>query len=132
MLTVAGFHEPEIPLSDGLYKVGTVAPEQIVRDDPKENDGTTTGLMVTVNVVGVAHCPGPGVKVYTPELWLSIAAGFHVPVIPLEDVPGRAGTAAPEQTVREFPKLNVGVKFGLTVTLSVVVVAHCPADGVKI
>ncbi len=35
----------------------------------------------------------------------------------------------PAQIVRVVPKLNVGVMFGLTVTVNVVVVAHWPAAG---
>ena len=58
--------------------------------------------------------------------------GFHVPVIPLVDVVGNVGTVPPEQMVSVVPKLNVGVMFGLTVTVNVVVVAHCPAVGVKV
>ena len=50
--------------------------------------------------------------------------GFHVPVIPLVDVVGNVGTVPPEQMVSVVPKLNVGVMFGLTVTVNVVVVAH--------
>jgi hypothetical protein len=33
---------------------------------------------------------------------------------------------------RLVPKLNVGVRFGLTVTANDAVVAHCPASGVKV
>ena len=50
--------------------------------------------------------------------------GFHVPVIPFEDVVGKAGTVPPAQTVSDVPKLNVGVIFGLTVTANEDVVAH--------
>jgi hypothetical protein len=50
----------------------------------------------------------------------------------LVEVVGNAGTPAPAQIVSEVPKLNVGVMFGLTVTVNVVVVAHCPADGVNV
>ena len=38
----------------------------------------------------------------------------------------------PAHTVEEVPKLNVGVIFGLTVTVNVVVVAHNPAVGVNV
>jgi hypothetical protein len=131
LFTADGFHVPLIPLSDGVYNVGTGAPAQMVKDVPKANDGTITGLMVTVKVVDVAHCPGLGVKVYIPEFWLSIVAGLHVPLMPLVDVPGKTGTAEPAQYVCDEPKANVGVTFGLIVTVSVVVVAHCPASGVK-
>src|SRR5436189_6292421 len=34
--------------------------------------------------------------------------------------------------VRVEPKLNVGVMLGLTVTVNVAVVAHCPAAGVNV
>jgi len=66
-----------------------------------------------------------------PELVLLTVAGFHVPVIPLLEVFGSVGTALPEQIVDD-PKLNVGVTFGLTVTLNVVGSAHRPADGVNV
>ena len=58
------------------------------------------------------------------------SAGAHVPVIPLFDVVGSADKVAPEQI--GATALNVGVMFGLTVMVSVVVVAHCPAVGVNV
>ena len=57
-------------------------------------------------------------------------AGAQVPVIPLLDVVGSAASAAPEQIAATAVK--VGVTFGLTVIVSVVVVAHWPAVGVKV
>jgi hypothetical protein len=57
-------------------------------------------------------------------------AGLHVPVIPLLDVVGNALNVAPLHIAATA--LNVGVMFGLTVIVSVVVVAHCPAVGVKV
>ena len=56
---------------------------------------------------------------------------FQVPVIPFCDEIGKVGTPAPEQIDKPVPKTKVGVKFGLTVTLKVVGVAHWPADGVN-
>ena len=56
--------------------------------------------------------------------------GDHVPVMPLVDVVGNADKVAPEHI--GATALNVGVIFGLTVIVSVVVVAHCPAVGVKV
>ena len=103
---------------------GTAAPAQILVEAPKLNTGVTTGLTVTAREVGRAHCPAPGVNVYVAEFWLSIAEGLHVPVTPLLDVVGRAGTPAPAQTESEVPKLNEGVIFGFTVTLNEAVVAH--------
>ena len=58
------------------------------------------------------------------------SAGDHVPVIPLVDVVGKADSVAPEQIAGTAAK--VGVMFGLTVIVNVVVVAHCPAVGVKV
>ena len=57
-------------------------------------------------------------------------AGDQVPVIPLVDVVGNADKVAPEQI--GATALKVGVMFGLTVIVSVAVVAHCPAVGVKV
>jgi hypothetical protein len=53
-------------------------------------------------------------------------------LIPLSEVPGNEGTIEPAQIVIDVPKLNVGVMFGFTVTVSEVDVAHCPALGVKL
>ena len=59
-------------------------------------------------------------------------AGLHVPVIPFSDVVGKTGTVPSAQTVSDVPKSNMGARFGLTVTVNVVVVAHNPAVGVKV
>ena len=59
-----------------------------------------------------------------------MSAGDHEPVKPLFEVVGSADKVAPEQI--GATALNVGVMFGLTVIVSVVVVAHCPAVGVKV
>ena len=48
------------------------------------------------------------------------------------DVVGRVGTVPPAHTVKVVPKLNVGVMFGLTVTLNVVGTAHSLAAGVNV
>ena len=57
-------------------------------------------------------------------------AGAHVPVIPLFEVVGNADKVAPVQMGATAVK--VGVTCGLTVIVKVVVVAHCPALGVKV
>jgi Flp pilus assembly pilin Flp len=57
-------------------------------------------------------------------------AGDQVPVIPLFDVIGNADKLAPEQI--GATAVNVGVILGLTVIVTVAVVAHCPASGVKV
>ena len=63
---------------------------------------------------------------------MSTVEGLHVPVIPFPEAVGKVGAAPPAQMVRLFPNVNVGVTFGFTVTVNVVVVAHCPADGVNV
>jgi len=57
-------------------------------------------------------------------------AGAQVPVMPLLEVVGNGVNIAPEHI--GATALNVGVMFGLTVIVKVVVVAHCPAVGVKV
>ena len=51
-----------------------------------------------------------------------LSAGAHVPVIALFDVVGNAASGSPEQM--GATAVNVGVMFGLTVIVNVVVVAH--------
>ena len=121
-----------IPFVDVVGNIGTVPPEQIVSVVPKLNVGVMFGLTVTVNVVVVAQSPAVGVNVYTPLAVLLTIEGLHVPVIPLVDVVGNVGTVPPEQIVSVVPKLNVGVTFGFTVTVNVVVVAQSPAVGVNV
>ena len=123
---------PFIPLVDVVGKAGTVPPAQTVRVVPKVNVGVTFGLTVTVSVVTVAQGPGSGVNVYVLEFRLSIAAGLHVPFIPLVEGVGKAGAIPPEQMVRVVPKVNVGIIFGVTVTVNVVTVAQGPGSGVKV
>jgi hypothetical protein len=50
--------------------------------------------------------------------------------MPLLEVVGNGASVAPEQI--GATALNVGVIFVLTVMVNVVVVAHCPAVGVKV
>ena len=57
-------------------------------------------------------------------------AGDQDPVIPFVEVVGSADKVPPEQI--GATAVNVGVMFGLTVIVNVVVVAHCPAVGVNV
>ena len=50
---------------------------------------------------------------------MSIVKGLHVPVIPFNDVFVNTGATEPIQTDWNVPKLNVGVRIGLTVTVNV-------------
>jgi hypothetical protein len=132
LLTVAGLHVPVMPLEEVVDNAGTVPPEQIVSEVPKANTGIVLAFTVTVKVAVVAHCPADGVNVYVPDAVLLTVAGLQVPVIPLVDVVVSAGTDPPSQIVNEVPKLKAGVTLGLTVTVKLVVNAHCPADGVNV
>ena len=57
-------------------------------------------------------------------------AGDQAPVIALVEVVGNAFSVSPEQIGDTGVKL--GMTFGFTVMMVVVVVAHCPAVGVKV
>ena len=59
-----------------------------------------------------------------------LTAGAQVPVMPLLDVVGSGANTAPEQIAATGVK--VGVMFGLTVIVNVVVVAQRPAVGVNV
>jgi hypothetical protein len=130
--TIAGFHVPVTPFEEVLGSTGTALPAQIVSEVPKLNKGVVLGVTVTVRLLTGAHKPGEGVKLYTAEFWLSIVAGVQLPVIPFVEVPGNTGTLAPVQISMLVPKSNMGVVFGLTVTVKLAADAHCPVDGVKL
>jgi hypothetical protein len=57
-------------------------------------------------------------------------AGDQVPVTEFVDVVGNAAIVSPEQTAATC--VNVGVVFGVTVMVIVVVLAQSPAVGVKV
>ena len=63
-----------------------------------------------------------GVKVYMPLVVLLTVAGDHVPLIPLEEVEGKAVAVPPLQIAASAVKL--GVILGLMVCVRVAVVAH--------
>ena len=127
VLFSAGDQVPVIPLVDVVGKAASVAPEHIGATAAKA--GVTLGFTVMVLVAVVAHCPAVGVKVYVVVAVL-FSAGDHVPVMPLVDVVGRAANVVPEHI--GATAANAGVTFGFTVMVSVAVVAHCPAVGVKV
>jgi hypothetical protein len=132
LFTDAGFHVPVIPFEEVAGSAGTVPPEQIVKLFPKLNVGVTLGFTVTVNVAANAHCPAEGVKVYTSETVLLTVEGLQVPVMPLVEVPGKAGTVPPEHTLSAVPKLNAGVTLGVMVIFLVITFPHEPAVGVNV
>jgi hypothetical protein len=117
-----------IPFVEVVGNTGATVPEQIAGTGSKV--GVTIGLTVTVSVAVVAHWPAVGVKVYVVVAVLLTVAGVQVPVMPLVDVVGNIGAAEPAQIAGTGSKM--GTIFALTVTVSVVVVAHCPDAGVKV
>ena len=123
----AGDHVPVMPLFEVVGNAFKVPPEQI--GATALNVGRIFGLTTIVSVAVVAHCPAVGVNVYVVVAVL-LSAGVQVPVMPSLDVVGNAASVAPEQI--GATAVNVGRMFGLTTIVSVVVVAHCPAVGVKV
>ena len=63
---------------------------------------------------------------------MSIIEGLHVPLMLLADVVGNEGTPVPEHIVSKVPNANVGVTLGVTVTVNVADVVHCPDAGVNV
>jgi hypothetical protein len=57
-------------------------------------------------------------------------AGLQVPVMPLFDVVASTGAVALRQS--DPIGLKTGVTIGLTITVTVALVAHWPASGVKV
>ena len=57
-------------------------------------------------------------------------AGDQVPVMPLLDVVGKTGAVEPLQIGATASK--AGITFGVITIINVLVVAHCPAVGVKV
>ena len=116
---IAGAQVPVKPLLEVVGNGANTAPAQI--GATAVNVGVILGLTVIVNVVVVAQRPAVGVNVYVVVAAL-FSAGAHVPVIPLLDVVGSAVSVAPAHI--GATAVNVGVMFGLTVIINVVVVAH--------
>jgi phosphate starvation-inducible membrane PsiE len=123
----AGDQEPVIPFKEVVGSAVKLAPEQIAATGVKV--GITFGLTVIVNVVVVAHKPAVGVNVYVVVVVL-FNTGDQVPVIPFKEVVGNAESDVPLQIAATGVK--VGIIFGFTVIVKVVVVAHKPAVGVKV
>ena len=63
MSIVAGLHTPLMPFNDMVGNTGTLLPAQKLSAAPNVKAGTTFGVTVTVNVVGLAHAPLLGVNV---------------------------------------------------------------------
>ena len=128
MLTGDGDHVPVTPLLDVVGRTGAADPLHMAAG--VVNVGTVCGVTVTVNVAVVAQSPADGVNVYVPVFVLSTVDGDQVPVTPLLDVVGRTGAADPLHIGAGV--VNVGTVCGVTVTVRVAVVTHCPAVGVNV
>ena len=66
----------------------------------------------------------------TPATAVLMVAGFHVPVIPFEEVVGSAGGVLFRHITPK--EANTGAVCGLTVMATVTERAHCPAAGLKL
>ena len=67
---------------------------------------------------------------YVAEVVLLTVAGDQAPEIPLFDVPANTGAVVPAQNGATL--LNIGVTFGVTVTVACTVEAHSPEAGVNV
>src|SRR5690606_4213785 len=82
--------------------------------------------IVTSIVVSTAHCPSSGVNVNAdvPTVVVMIAAGFHLPVMPLFDVNGNSGAVAFRQSCPIASK--TGTIASDMVSISVMLSSHSP------
>ncbi len=121
-MIVAGLQVPVIPLLEVSCNAGAAAFRQSGPIGSKT--GITEAAMAISIVSGALHNPTAGVKVYevVPATLVLITAGDQVPVIPLLEVRGSAGAVVFRQIAPIASK--IGVTVGVTVTLSVCVVAH--------
>jgi hypothetical protein len=117
-----------MPLVEVVGNGARAAPEQIAATGL--NVGVTYGFTTIVNKAWVPHCPSNGSKVYVVVVVLLTATGDHVPVIPFVEVRGNGAKGSPVQMGPTG--LNVVITFGFITIVIVAVVAHSPAEGVKV
>ena len=91
MLIVAGVQVPVMPSIEVVSNAGATDPWQNGPIGLKVT--VTSGMIVILNVLFIAHCPGFGVNVYSvvPASAVLTVDGLQVPVIPSSDVEGSAG-----------------------------------------
>ena len=92
LLTIAGFQIPVIALTEVVGSSEAVTFAQI--GEMKLKLGVIV-FTTTFMVIGVAHRPVLGVKVYDPEVVLLMIAGLQLPFMPLLEVVGRRGSLEP-------------------------------------
>ena len=126
---IAGLQVPLMPLIEVIGNTGATAPTHTAGIAAKV--GVVRAVTVMLNVAVVAQRPAVGVNVYMviPAV-VVLTAGLQVPVMPLVEVVGNTGAAAPAQTAGIAAK--IGVIGAVTVMLNVVFVAHCPVVGVNV
>ena len=127
VLLSVGLQLPVTPFKEFVGKAFNTAPAQI--EATGEKLGTTNVLTSMVILAVVAHCPAVGVNVYKVVLEL-FKAGLQTPVIPFNDVVGKALSVAPIQIGGTC--VNVGVTFEFTTIVNVAVFAHWPTVGVNV
>jgi hypothetical protein len=127
VVLLAGDQLPEILLLEVRGRSGMLVPAQYGPACVKL--GVTGAVMAMVIVAVVAHCPSDGVKVYVVVVVVLIA-GDQTPEILLLEVRGRLGMLVPAQYGPACVKL--GVTGAVMAMVIVAVVAHCPAEGVKV
>jgi hypothetical protein len=130
VLIVAGFHVPVTPLLEVTGKAGAVL---LIQSGPIAENAGVTWLVTSTAIVTVApHWAPDGVNVYVvvPVADVLIFAGLQVPDIPFVDVAGSAGA------VEFWHKGPICVNVGVTcvvITIDIVVlVPHCPPEGVNV
>ena len=114
---------PLTPLVEVIGKVTGVASTQYSKVDAKLNSGVRFSCTVTETVIlpsPITHSPAFGVKVYVfvPDTAVEISEGVHVPLTPLMEVVGKVIGIAPTQYSKVDAKLNSGVRFSCTVTVT--------------
>ena len=82
-----------MPFNEVVGKAPKLEPEH--RSATAAKVGVTSGFTVIVSVAVVAHCPVVGVKVYSVVAVFD-TAGDQVPVMPFNEVVGKAPKLAPE------------------------------------
>src|SRR5215208_3613705 len=118
----------QVPAMPSLEVAGSVMVDPLHTGAIGSKVGVTCGVTVTLSVAVVAHVLPVGVKVYVVVAVL-FTAGDQVPAMPSLEV---AGSVMVEPLHTGAIGSKLGVTCGVTVTLSVAVVAHVLPVGVKV
>jgi hypothetical protein len=130
VLIVSGLHDPTKPSTEVFGNAGGF---EFWHKRPMGSNVGTICDVISISIDAVEpHWPPVGVNVYVvlPIVDVLIVAGLHVPVMPSNDVVGKAAATDPWQ--KGPIGLNVTATSGMIVILSFFSSAHCPASGVKV